>query len=119
MTALQAESGRAERRNDGTIAAAPVASLTERVLRILVPVAMLALLLIVWQVSRDDGDAVIALLAVHQDMLVAAAPKRLVRKIVGAAFDLLKTQDIRPIAVEKPADEVDAQPYRIDVPGRD
>jgi NitT/TauT family transport system permease protein len=49
MTALQAESGTAERRNDGTIAAAPVASLTERVLRILVPVAMLALLLIVWQ----------------------------------------------------------------------
>src|SRR5260370_42650744 len=49
MTGLQAESGAAERRNDGTIAAAPAVSPTERVLRILVPVAMLALLLIVWQ----------------------------------------------------------------------
>jgi NitT/TauT family transport system permease protein len=50
MTALQAESGTSERQDDGAIAAAPAASLTDRVLRILVPVAMLALLLIVWQV---------------------------------------------------------------------
>lgn len=50
MTALQAESGTSERQDDGAIAAAPAASLTERALRILVPVAMLALLLIVWQV---------------------------------------------------------------------
>jgi NitT/TauT family transport system permease protein len=50
MTALHAESGSSERQDDGAIAAAPAVSLTERALRILVPVAMLALLLIVWQV---------------------------------------------------------------------
>lgn len=50
MTALQAESGTAERRDDGAIATAPAESPIERALRILVPVAMLALLLIVWQV---------------------------------------------------------------------
>jgi NitT/TauT family transport system permease protein len=50
MTALQAESGTSERQDDGAIAATPAASLAERALRILVPVAMLALLLIVWQV---------------------------------------------------------------------
>jgi NitT/TauT family transport system permease protein len=50
MTALQAESGAAGRQDDGAIAAAPAVSPIERVLRILVPVAMLVLLLIVWQV---------------------------------------------------------------------
>src|SRR5258708_27884332 len=50
MTALQAESGATGRQDDGAIAAAPAVSSTERVLRILVPAAVLALTLIVWQV---------------------------------------------------------------------
>jgi NitT/TauT family transport system permease protein len=50
MTAVQAESGAAGRQDDGDIATAPAISQSERVLRIIVPVGVLALLIIVWQV---------------------------------------------------------------------
>jgi NitT/TauT family transport system permease protein len=50
MTAVQAESGAAERQDDGDIATAPAISQSERLLRIIVPVGVLALLIIVWQV---------------------------------------------------------------------
>ena len=49
MAALEAEAGAPERPDSDLPAAAPAASVVERVLRILVPVAMLVLLIAVWQ----------------------------------------------------------------------
>src|SRR4029077_20112817 len=49
MTAVQAESGAAERQ-DNDIAAAPAVSQGERALRIVVPAGLLGLVLVAWQV---------------------------------------------------------------------
>src|SRR6478752_6469205 len=66
---------------------------------------------------RDDGDAVIALLPVQRDVLVAEPLEALQRKGVVDALGLLETQHVRPRALEKLRDQIDAQPHRIDVPG--
>jgi hypothetical protein len=43
---------------------------------------------------RDDGDAVVAALAVDEDVPVAAALKRLRRKSVLRTLDLLEAEDV-------------------------
>ena len=69
--------------------------------------------------ARDDGDAVIALLPVQRDMLIAEPLEALQRKRIVDAFGLLQAQHIRPRALQEFGDDVDAQAHRIDVPGGD
>src|SRR5258707_15883539 len=69
-----------------------------------------------WQ-FRDHRDAVIALLPVQRDVLIAKAPETLQRKCVIDAFGFLQAQHVRPHRFEEFGDQVDAQPHRIDVPG--
>ena len=66
---------------------------------------------------RDDGDAVIALLPVQRDVLIAEPLEALARKGVVDAFRLLQAQHVRPRRLHEFGDEIDAQPHRIDVPG--
>ena len=68
---------------------------------------------------RDDDDAVIALLAVERDVLVAEPPEALEREGVVRALGLLQAEHVRPRRLDELGDEVDAQPHRIDVPGGD
>ena len=67
--------------------------------------------------ARDDGDAVVALLAVERDVLVAELAELAARKLPVGAFRLLQAEHVRLVLAEKARDEVDAQPHRIDVPG--
>ena len=69
--------------------------------------------------ARDDGDAVIALLAVDLDVLVAGAAKRLQRKVGVRALRLLQAENVRLLFAQEPRDEADPQPDRVDVPGGD
>ncbi len=66
---------------------------------------------------RDHGDAVIALLTVQRDVLVAEPPEAFQRKGVVGAFGFLQAQHIRPHRPEEFGDQVDAQAHRIDIPG--
>jgi NitT/TauT family transport system permease protein len=50
MTTLEAESGVSHRQGESEVPAAPVRSITERALRIAVPIAMLVILILAWQV---------------------------------------------------------------------
>ena len=68
---------------------------------------------------REHHDAVIALLAVERDMLVAKPLEALARKAVVGAFGLLQAQDIGTHRFDEFGDEIDAKPHRIDVPGGD
>src|SRR4029079_16115903 len=68
---------------------------------------------------RDNGDAVIALLAVDENVIVAAPAKGLVGEELLAALDLLQAEDIGRVRIEKGADEIDAPAHGIDVPGGD
>ena len=68
---------------------------------------------------REHDDAVIALLTVERDVLVAKPLEALARKSVVRAFGLLQTQDVRTDRLDELGDEIDAQPHRIDVPGGD
>ena len=45
--------------------------------------------------ARDDGDAVIALLAVDRDVLVAELAELAERKLRVGAFGLLQAQHVR------------------------
>ena len=66
---------------------------------------------------RDDGDAVIALLPVQRDVLIAEPLEALQRKGVVDAFGFLQAQHVRPRRFEEFGDDVDAQAHRIDIPG--
>jgi hypothetical protein len=65
---------------------------------------------------RDDGDAVIALLPVQCDMLIAETLEPLQRESVVDAFGFLQAQHVRPCRFEEFGDDVDAQAHRIDIP---
>ena len=65
---------------------------------------------------RDDGDAVIALLPVQRDVLIAEALEALQREGVVDAFGFLQAQHVRPRRFEEFGDDVDAQAHRIDIP---
>ena len=69
--------------------------------------------------AREHDDAVIALLAVECDVLVAEPFETLERKLVVGTFGFLQAEDVRPRRLDEPRHRVDAQPHRVDVPGRD
>src|SRR5579863_8159787 len=68
------------------------------------------------RVARDDGDAVVALLAVERDVPVAELLERGGGKIRVGAFRLLQAERVRLLILEESGDRFDAQPDRIDVP---
>jgi hypothetical protein len=59
----------------------------------------------------------ITLLAVKGDVFIAEAPETLQRKGVVDAFGFLQAQDVRSHRLDEFGDEIDTEPYRIDVPG--
>src|SRR5262249_49889153 len=69
--------------------------------------------------ARDHGDAVVALLSVDRDMLVAEALEALARKLVVRTLGLLQAEHVRAHRLHEFRHQVDAQPHRIDVPGGD
>ena len=70
--------------------------------------------------SRESHhDAVIALLSVERDVLVAEPLEALERKLVVRTLGLLQADDVRPHRLDELRHEVDAQPHRVDVPGGD
>ena len=68
---------------------------------------------------REHGDAVIALLAVERDVLVAEPLEALERKGVVRALGFLQAEHVRPRRLDELRHQIDAQPHRIDVPGGD
>src|ERR1700760_637652 len=69
-----------------------------------------------WQL-RDHRDAVIALLSVERDVLIAEPLEPLQRKGVVDALGFLQAEHVGPRRLEEFGDEIDAQPHRVDVPG--
>src|SRR3974377_547442 len=69
--------------------------------------------------ARDHRDAVIALLPVERDVLIAEPLEALERKSLVRALRLLQAEYVRPHRLDELGDEIDAQADRIDVPGRD
>src|SRR5262245_53056624 len=65
---------------------------------------------------REQDDAVIALLPVERDVLVAEALEALHRKPVVGALGFLQTEHVRPHRFHELRDRVDAQSYRVDIP---
>src|SRR5258706_10350743 len=63
-----------------------------------------------WQ-FRDHRNAVIALLPVQRDVLVAEAPEKLQRKCVIDAFGFLEAHEVRLHRFEEFADQADVQPH--------
>jgi hypothetical protein len=68
---------------------------------------------------RGNGDAVVAGLAVDEDMGVAALMEDIEREAFGRALDLLQAEEVRALAVEEVRDQTDARTDRVDVPGGD
>ena len=66
---------------------------------------------------RDDGDAVIALLAVDRDVLIAAFAEVRPREIRCRGTSSLAGRGHPARDREKFADEIDAQADGIDIPG--
>ena len=69
--------------------------------------------------ARDYRNAVIALLSVEGDVLVAEPFETLARKLVVGARGLLQAKHVRPHGLDEFRDEIDAQTHRVDVPGGD
>ena len=69
--------------------------------------------------ARDNGDAVIALLAVEREMGVAEPLEPLCRKAVVRALGLLQAEHVGHHRAQEAGDEIDAQAHRVDVPGGD
>jgi transposase-like protein len=65
---------------------------------------------------REHDDAVIALLSVQRDVLIAQSPETLLRKLVVRAFRLLQAQHVGLHGAQKLEHAVDAQPHRIHIP---
>ena len=64
------------------------------------------------------GDPVIALLAVEGRMHVAQSGESFQRKFLVRTFGLLQAQHVRAKRLDESRHLIDAQPHRIDVPGR-
>jgi len=67
----------------------------------------------------QHGDAVIALLAIDRGVNVTEPLEPFEGKSIIRTFGLLQAQDVGTNRLEKLRDIVDAQPHRVDVPGRD
>jgi hypothetical protein len=66
---------------------------------------------------REHDDAVIALLTVERDVLVAQPLETLARESVVRALGLLQAEDVGADGLDEPGDEIDAQAH-LSVPGR-
>ena len=66
---------------------------------------------------RQNGDAVIGLHAVEAHMRIAQRLHRLQREQPVLDLDFLQADDIGTFLHREPAQKVDPQPQRIDVPG--
>ena len=69
--------------------------------------------------TREDGDAVIALLAHMHDERIAKGLQLLQRKPVVGALGLLQAQDVGPALLQEALHLVDPQADGVDVPSRD
>ena len=68
---------------------------------------------------RENRDAMVAGLAVQQLVLEAERPQLEQRKQVVADLGLLQAEHVRVDLAHQPAEPVEAQADRVDVPGRD
>jgi hypothetical protein len=68
---------------------------------------------------RDDRDAVMALLSIERDMLIAEALEALQRKGIIGTFCFLQAEHVGPDRLDELRNDVDAEADGIDVPGRD
>ena len=68
------------------------------------------------RMTRENGDAVIALLPVQRGMFIAKLLEALERKGVVRAFGFLQAENIGLRGFEKFRDKLDAQAHRIDIP---
>jgi len=68
--------------------------------------------------ARKHDDAVIAFLSIERHVLVAETLEALERKPVVGTLGFLQTEHVGANRLHEPRDAVDAQPHRIDVPGR-
>jgi hypothetical protein len=68
---------------------------------------------------RDGGDAVIALLAVDLDMLVAELAEGLERELVVRTFRFLQAQHVGLPLLQEGFHDRQAKPDGVDVPGGD
>ena len=68
---------------------------------------------------RDDGDAIIALVADEGLMDIARLRKGLGRELLVRRLGLLQAEDIGLMIPEELRDHPDAQAHRVDVPGGD
>src|SRR6202035_1040964 len=66
--------------------------------------------------ARDDRDAVVALLPVERDVVVAEPRETLARKLVVRALGLLQAEHVRPLRLDELRHQIDAQPHGIYVP---
>src|SRR6266851_3454451 len=67
--------------------------------------------------ARDDGDAVIALHAVHELVLVSQRVEGLAREMLVRRLGLLQAEHVRLRRGDEAPHRLDAQPHRVDVPG--
>ena len=67
--------------------------------------------------ARQDGDAVIALHPVAQDVGIAHRLQRVLRELAVLHLDLLQADDVGLLLLDQAAQQVEAHPQRIDVPG--
>ena len=67
----------------------------------------------------DCGDAVIALLPVHGEMVISQRAKRIIGKLMFLTFDFLQTQHIGCLLGQKTFDNRHPQTDRIDIPCSD
>src|SRR5918993_3011402 len=71
-----------------------------------------------WQ-TREYDHAVIALLSVQRDVLIAKPLKALERKLIIGAFGFLQAEHVRAGGLDEARHQIDAKAHRIDIPGRD
>ncbi|CDX46437.1 hypothetical protein MPLDJ20_90013 [Mesorhizobium plurifarium] len=69
--------------------------------------------------AGDGGDAVIALLTVEQDVLVARLAEGLFREELVRNLGLLQAEHVGRVFLQQPLDDRHAQAHGIDVPGGD
>jgi hypothetical protein len=68
--------------------------------------------------ARDNGDAVVTLLSIDRDMLVAELTHIGCREFSVPAFRFLKAKNVGLVVAQESANLGDPQPNGIDVPGR-
>ena len=68
---------------------------------------------------RDDGDAIVALVADEGLVDIAGLAEGLGRELLVRRLGLLQAEDVGLVSLQELGDHADAQAHRIDVPGGD